>query len=66
MSSDFHQLHTFSQMRTSLKGKNFLPHGRKFFPLREVSCGMEVTKGGKDQQSIQSSTTPDPVYHMGK
>ena len=23
-------------------------------------------KGGKDQESIQSSTTPDPGYHMGK
>ena len=22
-------------------------------------------KGGKDQESIQSSTTPDPGYHMG-
>ena len=22
------------------------------------------TKGGKDQESIQSSTTPDPGYHM--
>ena len=23
-------------------------------------------KCGKDQESIQSSTTPDPGYHMGK
>ena len=23
-------------------------------------------KGGKDQESIQSSATPDPGYHMGK
>ena len=23
-------------------------------------------KGGKDQQTIQSSTIPDPGYHMGK
>ena len=23
-------------------------------------------KDGKDQESIQSSTTPDPEYHMGK
>ena len=23
-------------------------------------------KGGKDQESVQSSTTPDPGYHMGK
>ena len=26
----------------------------------------ESKKGGKDQESIQSSTTPDPGYHMGK
>ena len=23
-------------------------------------------KDGKDQETIQSSTTPDPGYHMGK
>ena len=23
-------------------------------------------KGGKDQESVQSSTTPDPGYHIGK
>ena len=23
-------------------------------------------KNGKDQETIQSSTTPDPEYHMGK
>ena len=26
----------------------------------------ESKKGGKDQESIQSSTTPDPGYHIGK
>ena len=26
----------------------------------------KVRKGAKDQESIQSSTTPDPGYHMGK
>ena len=26
----------------------------------------ESKKGGKDQESIQSSTTPDPGYHTGK
>ena len=25
----------------------------------------ESKKGGKDQEKIQSSTTPDPEYHMG-
>ena len=27
---------------------------------------LQRKKGGKDQESIQSSTTPDPGYHMGK
>ena len=26
----------------------------------------QIKKGGKDQELIQSSTTPDPGYHMGK
>ena len=26
----------------------------------------EIKKGGKDQESIQSSTTPDLGYHVGK
>ena len=26
----------------------------------------KIKKGGKDQESIQSSTTPDPGYQMGK
>ena len=35
-----------------------------------VICGCvspsKSKKDGKDQESIQSSTTPDPGYHMGK
>ena len=27
---------------------------------------IQSKKGGKDQESIQSSTKPDPGYHMGK
>ena len=27
---------------------------------------LKVRKGGKDQESIHSSTTPDPGYHIGK
>ena len=27
---------------------------------------LESKKGGKDQESIKSSTTPDPFQHMGK
>ena len=26
----------------------------------------KVRKSGRDQETIQSSTTPDPGYHMGK
>ena len=36
---------------------------------REISLKVICEKGkrvGKDQESIQSSTTPDPGYHMGK
>ena len=27
---------------------------------------LDSKKDGKDQETIQSSTTPDPGYHMGK
>ena len=27
---------------------------------------LQRKKDGKDQESIQSSSTPDPGYHMGK
>ena len=27
---------------------------------------LQSKKGGKDQELIQSSTTPEPEYHMGK
>ena len=27
---------------------------------------LKIKKGGKYQESVQSSTTPDPGYHMGK
>ena len=27
---------------------------------------LESKKDGKDQERIQSNTTPDPGYHMGK
>ena len=29
-------------------------------------CTQSKKKDGKDQETIQSSTTPDPGYHMGK
>ena len=34
-----------------------------FVPEKKTS---QRKKGGKDQDKIQSSTTPDPGYHMGK
>ena len=36
-------------------------------PIYVVLCiQYESKKGGKDQESIQSSTTSDPGYQMGK
>ena len=35
-----------------------------FWYLLEASY--QSKKDGKDQETIQSSTTPDPGYHMGK
>ena len=36
-------------------------------PVYVVLCiQYDSKKGGKDQESIQSSTTPDPGYKMGK
>ena len=35
--------------------------------MLDDAIGTKVSrKGGKDQKWIQSSTTPDPGYHMGK
>ena len=31
-----------------------------------VKTAIQSKKDGKDQETIQSSTTPDPGYHMGK
>ena len=46
--------------RTSENCKSLVPQGE---------CNIEIflsPEGGKDQESIQSSTTPGPRYHMGK
>ena len=43
------------------------PVTEKEQPIYVVLCVQyESKKGGKDQESIQSSTTPDPGYQMGK
>ena len=35
--------------------------------IYEAQCEQyESKKGGKDQETIQSNTTPDPGYQMGK
>ena len=31
-----------------------------------IVAGTESKEEGNDQESIQSSTTPDPGHHMGK
>ena len=31
-----------------------------------ILVSIESRKDGKDQETIQSSTTPDTIYHMGK
>ena len=31
-----------------------------------ISCNNESKKDSKDQETVQSSTTPDLGYHMGK
>ena len=33
---------------------------------KPVSFGYQSEEEGKDQESIQSNTTPDPGHHMGK
>ena len=35
-------------------------------PLVSKDPYRQSKKGGKDQESMQSSTTPDPAYRMGK
>ena len=39
---------------------------RNFWTTGVVSCNNESKKGGKNQESIQSSTSPDLGYHLGK
>ena len=52
----------FHEQKTEIKG---IISKRNFWTTDVVSCNNESKKGGKDQESIQSSTTPDPGYHMG-
>ena len=50
-------------MKTEIKGIIGICN---FWSTDVVSCNNESKKGDKDQESIQSSTTPDPRYHMEK
>ena len=47
-----------------------LPHGKELTDASLVATKFKKKmlgkKGGKDQELKQSSTTPDPEYHMGK
>ena len=38
----------------------------KSISILEINSTDESKKYSKNQESIQSSTTPDPEYHMGK
>ena len=37
-----------------------------FISVKDLKFMFWSKKDGKDQEMIQSSTTPDPGYHMGK
>ena len=37
-----------------------------FMPAERIHVKYQSKKDGKDQEMIQSSTTPDPGYHMEK
>ena len=52
---------TFSKVLNTLKA--FQPNARC---KKLGSCAHKSKEEGKVQESIQSSTTPDPEHHMGK
>ena len=53
----------FHEQKTEIKG---IQGVRNFCSTDVASCNNERKEGGEDQESIQSSTTPDPGYYMGK
>ena len=53
----------FHEQKTEIKGIIGICN---FFNTDVVSCNNKNKKDGKYQESIQSSTTPDLGYHMGK
>ena len=46
----------------------YWPNPRPMFVVKahKMFSSHKSKKGCKDQETIQSSTTPDPGYHMGK
>ena len=63
----FTLFYTFNEILTLSKPMTF---SIKFDKVKSgwfiVYIGGCTKKGGKDQESIQSRTKPDPGYHMGK
>ena len=44
-----------------------LCYTHEWYPIIKKNQGMiKSKKGGKDQESLQPITTPDPEYHMRK
>ena len=54
-----------SSFRDSVK-PNQLASYESIWSGFNISQDAKKSKEGKDQESIQSSTTPDPGHHMGK
>ena len=53
----------FHEQKTEIKGKKGI---RNIWTTDVESCDNESKKGGKYQESIQSSTAPDLGFQMGK
>ena len=56
---------TREQMPTFWKKRNY-GYSRETLEVNIIDFWQNGEKDGKDQESIQSSTTLDPGYHMGK
>ena len=58
----FYFFHTFRKIKVEGFVNQLI---KKIWP-KTTLCRYVSKKDGKDQETIQSSTTPDPGYHMGK
>ena len=61
--SDFYW---FSKLKSHLRGTQYGRNEGVIEAINEYFGDQERKKDGKNQGMIQSSTTPDPGYHMGK